>query len=379
MEYEILNLIQKEISKPFKINVQPTNNMNSSSGQNSLFTWYIYNDKSFAVRGDRSKYANALKAVKGRWHSRMKGGPGWVIPRKNKKEMLALFKRLENEAIVEETCPSISPIKKHAKNRKKQLKYHRAISENEYEEDEENDDKIVKESEEEKEEEEEKNEDENEVENEVEEVEENEDEEDMEEEEEDENEEDHDFDAEYEEKLKELEKQKFHDEEEVFKSRKKEKERKLKSHSGGKNKKRSHRSGRSRRTNHSNSKSERVSRSRQKSPKNHRPRSPKKKLGSDSDSEENENVRKVRDYYKSFAIRPSKFQALYGPSEESSDEEISSSEYNESSDDFPSPGTPQKKDYRRERDHEELFRKIRDTSRRVYELELKYGKNRQRF
>jgi hypothetical protein len=42
-----------------------------------------YNDNSYAVRGDKKKYAKKIKDIGGRWNPRMKGGEGWLVPKEN--------------------------------------------------------------------------------------------------------------------------------------------------------------------------------------------------------------------------------------------------------------------------------------------------------
>ena len=84
------------------------------------------------------------------------------------------------------------------------------------------------------------------------------------------------------------------------------------------------------------------------------------------------------DYYRSFSKKPVDFRQLYGSETESYS---STSSESESSDDFPSPDTPVKrrhKDQKRSRDnnHGELFNKVKDLQRRLYEMEIKNRKLR---
>uniref|UniRef100_A0A6C0JMC1 Uncharacterized protein n=1 Tax=viral metagenome TaxID=1070528 RepID=A0A6C0JMC1_9ZZZZ len=46
---------------------------------NQTLTYEDYNLKSVSVRGDRNKFTNIIKKVKGRWNPRMKGGEGWLV------------------------------------------------------------------------------------------------------------------------------------------------------------------------------------------------------------------------------------------------------------------------------------------------------------
>ena len=58
---------------------------------NKELTYEDYNKRSFAVRGDRKKYAKKLKNVNGRWNQRMKDGPGWLVPKENLEGLKALI------------------------------------------------------------------------------------------------------------------------------------------------------------------------------------------------------------------------------------------------------------------------------------------------
>ena len=46
---------------------------------NQTLTYEDYNLKSVAVRGDKNKFTNIIKKIKGRWNPRMKGGEGWLV------------------------------------------------------------------------------------------------------------------------------------------------------------------------------------------------------------------------------------------------------------------------------------------------------------
>jgi hypothetical protein len=84
------------------------------------------------------------------------------------------------------------------------------------------------------------------------------------------------------------------------------------------------------------------------------------------------------EYYSSFSKKPVDFRKLYLPSdsENYSSSEISSS----SSDDFPSPTTPKKKREKNKRhvhednNHDDLFGKVKDLQRRLYEMEIQNRK-----
>ena len=51
----------------------------ASGMSNQKLTYEDYNPKSVCVRGDRNKFTNIIKEVKGRWNPRMKGGEGWLV------------------------------------------------------------------------------------------------------------------------------------------------------------------------------------------------------------------------------------------------------------------------------------------------------------
>tara|TARA_Y100000389_G_scaffold204157_1_gene255284 strand:+ start:2193 stop:3497 length:1305 start_codon:yes stop_codon:yes gene_type:complete len=90
----------------------------------------------------------------------------------------------------------------------------------------------------------------------------------------------------------------------------------------------------------------------------------KKKINHKNDSLE---------YLTRFNKKPSKFKTMYVESGSSSEGEVyaSSSEYSESSDDFPSPDSP-----RKFTGNKELLNQIKDLQRKVYALEIKNQKLR---
>ena len=45
-----------------------------------MLTYEKYNHEKLAVRGDKEKYSSFMKTIGGRWNSRMKGGEGWFVP-----------------------------------------------------------------------------------------------------------------------------------------------------------------------------------------------------------------------------------------------------------------------------------------------------------
>lgn len=50
------------------------------SGNLVKLSYEVYNKQRLAVRGDRDKYQEIIKAIGGRWNPRMRGGEGWLVP-----------------------------------------------------------------------------------------------------------------------------------------------------------------------------------------------------------------------------------------------------------------------------------------------------------
>jgi hypothetical protein len=79
------------------------------------------------------------------------------------------------------------------------------------------------------------------------------------------------------------------------------------------------------------------------------------------------------EYYRSFSKKPSEFRKLYENSDSDNSSYSSSASRSESSDDFPSPSTPAKNRHKKKSDqennHEDLFEKVKDLQRRLYEIE----------
>lgn len=48
-----------------------------------------YSERSIVVRGDTKTYASELKQMGGKWNSRLKGGGGWIFPKKREDDVLA--------------------------------------------------------------------------------------------------------------------------------------------------------------------------------------------------------------------------------------------------------------------------------------------------
>jgi hypothetical protein len=79
------------------------------------------------------------------------------------------------------------------------------------------------------------------------------------------------------------------------------------------------------------------------------------------------------EYFRSFSKNPVEFRKLYANSDSDTSSYSSSASRSESSDDFPSPSTPaknqnKKKSYQ-EHNYEDLFERVKDLQRRLYEIE----------
>jgi len=96
-----------------------------------------------------------------------------------------------------------------------------------------------------------------------------------------------------------------------------------------------------------------------------------KSFKEDSDGEEN-----PYEYYKSFNKKPIDFRKMHNisDSEDESESVEESSEYSDSSSDgFPSPSTPRRRDDYKKTDHKtynELYNKVQDLQRRMTEMEI---------
>ena len=58
---------------------------------NSEIQYEDYNDRSYAVRGDKNKFSIQMKELGGRWNPRMRGGPGWLVPKDRLNELRYLI------------------------------------------------------------------------------------------------------------------------------------------------------------------------------------------------------------------------------------------------------------------------------------------------
>jgi hypothetical protein len=110
----------------------------------SELQYKVYNRTSLYVTGDREKYAEVIKKLGGRWNNKLKPNPGWTVPIAKEEELKNLINGLASGAPQTTPVPSsgtrdakdeeIERIQQHAKSRKAQHKYHRAVSESEDEE-----------------------------------------------------------------------------------------------------------------------------------------------------------------------------------------------------------------------------------------------------
>lgn len=103
--------------------------------QSEILTFEQYNAKSLVVRGDRDKFSSHMKLLGGRWNSKLKGGPGWLVPLSKKEELESLKNKDQRQDMVCEggVCylredNKISNLKDKAKARDEQNKYRRAVS-----------------------------------------------------------------------------------------------------------------------------------------------------------------------------------------------------------------------------------------------------------
>lgn len=88
----------------------------------SEIVYVQHNKKSLAIRADREKYGKLIKGLGARWNSRMKGGPGWLLPLEKESSLKRLIENLQKES-------EITEIETNKKPRSSQKKFHRAISE----------------------------------------------------------------------------------------------------------------------------------------------------------------------------------------------------------------------------------------------------------
>jgi hypothetical protein len=62
-----------------------------------MLSYIKYNDEKFAVLGDKKLYHSEINKIGGRWNSRMKGGPGWLVPVTNESDLKKLIRKLKKE------------------------------------------------------------------------------------------------------------------------------------------------------------------------------------------------------------------------------------------------------------------------------------------
>lgn len=78
----------------------------------NTLSYSVYNDKSLVVRGDRMTYKDIIKQVGGRWNSKMKGGPGWIVPRSKEELVKRLVEKVTEKEKEKEIVTKPEPIKK---------------------------------------------------------------------------------------------------------------------------------------------------------------------------------------------------------------------------------------------------------------------------
>ncbi len=345
----------------------------------SELTYQGYNKQSWAVMGDREKYSTILKTIGGRWNSRLKGmPPGWLVPRAKEHELKKLIDGI-NGAVVkaDEKDVEIEKIQTQAKSRKEQHKYHRAVSASEDSEDVQSETKA----------EEVKEEKSVSVHSDVKPVQhESESGSDESESESPQKPKHRPKQSTEEEALtqkREQAKRQFEEEKRAHERRLVDSQKHKKEHRHVNKDSREHRHVEKDVKEHRHADRER--RHTEKDVKEHR-HVDKEHRHTEKDIKEHRHNRSpdFRDrkkdvkYYESFAKKPSKFRALYEPSD---DERYSSSSgsSSSSSDDFPLPESPKRQSHRKDpEDYGQLFHKVRGLQKKLYEMDLKQRKDKDR-
>lgn len=83
----------------------------------SKVTVQPYSDKNIVVQGDFETHAKALKKYQARWNSRLKCGPGWLVPNEFESAVKAHFNIEDDDDSVEtkyKPAPKKAPVKKVA-------------------------------------------------------------------------------------------------------------------------------------------------------------------------------------------------------------------------------------------------------------------------
>ena len=89
-----------------------------------MLSYEKYNNRRFAVRGDRRRFTDPLKQLGARWNSRMRGGEGWLVSLEHEKGIKKLISDSKKE-------DKLVEMQKNGKSRANQSRYHRETSENE--------------------------------------------------------------------------------------------------------------------------------------------------------------------------------------------------------------------------------------------------------
>ena len=295
-----------------------------------------YNNKSLAVWGNKAMYHDLIKGIGGRWNSRMKDKPGWILSIDKEPALKKLIDSLQRNS-------KLDNIASNVKSRKEQSKYHRSLSESEDEDEEEEED------------------------------------EDEEEEEEDEEEKE---DEQIKSKIVKNDKKKAQTslvnthEEEALRQKREEEKRKFEEekrkfeeeHTNEKSSKKAAKKEERQRMKEQILRLEAEKAARHQAKKEEKLRLKKK---------EKKYREEIPSSYKTLTKKPSEFKKMFVQSSNDDNYSSSSSSFSSSTDDFPSPGSPKKRrGYKREteEDYGELFVKMREMQRRLYEMELQNKK-----
>ena len=321
-------------------------------------TYKDYNDRSFAIWGDKEKYQEPLKKIGAKWNPRQKPSAGWLISKDKENDLKKLIAKSESTEPVKLANTKKTP---PPKSRKEQTKYRRENSARDS--DSSSDDDEDDDDEDDDEDDEDDNKDKNDITDEVVPIE-----------------------------IKDIVSTKepdFEKEKKEYKERTgKLVEKNNSEHSGshkdseqdknkdGRNDDKNRR-GKDKETDKRNKGNERDRRNKssEKDKGNERNKNAGKdrnrdKSDSDSDSDRDNDV---LNYYKSFSKRPGDFNELH--ENDSTRYSSSSDDYSSSEDDFPVPKNPKKKTYKKEDDdYKTMFNKVNELQKRLSHVEIKQRK-----
>ena len=84
------------------------NQTQDTQADNTKFTVTDYSDKSFVVSGELTRtYKADLKSLGGKFNGRLRGGPGWIFPMKNKEKVMAFVMAVNSGETPEVSSASI--------------------------------------------------------------------------------------------------------------------------------------------------------------------------------------------------------------------------------------------------------------------------------